>query len=139
MKKRICLVVGVVLMCAFLAGMGGMDDSKKPVSLPETVDNYSVTLVDQSNASMELKKFSCAGEVFFSGKKGEAQISISFEKILSISFFLKEEVINAEIKLHDGALVPLTVDGDEVCYGALSYGAAKLYIRDIKSITFHKK
>ena len=116
-------------------GMGSSGESA-PVTVPEPETDYAVVLVDQSDVSTALEKFSCDGQVFISGKRGNAHISIPFQKISSVQFFLKDAVLTADVKLKDEPSVTITVEKDQPCYGTLSYGSMKINMEDIKSITF---
>jgi hypothetical protein len=133
--KKIPYLIVIVIFSGFLMGMGSTDDSA-PVTVPEPETDYSVVMVDQSDVSMDLEKFSCNGRVFISGKRGNAHISIPFHKISSVHFFLKDELLTANVKLKNEPSVTLTVEKDQPCYGTLSYGSIKINMEDIKSITF---
>ncbi len=133
--KKIAYLISTVFFALFLIGMGTTDGSA-PVTVPETEINYAVAMVDRSDVTMGLEKFSCDGELFMSGKRGNAHISIPFDKIASVHFFLKDEILTANVKLKDNTSVTLTVEKDQPCYGTLSYGSIKIEMADIKSITF---
>ena len=133
--KKIAYFIAIVILYGFLMGMGSTGDSA-PVTVPEPETDYAVVLVDQSDVSMDLENFSCDGQVFISGKRGSAHISIPFQKISSVQFFLKDAVLTANVKLKDETPVTVTVEKDQPCYGTLSYGSMKINMEDIKSITF---
>lgn len=135
MKKTAHRLILVIVFSLFIMGMGNMDGSG-PVTIPEPETDYAVTMVDRSDLSMDLERFSCNGQVFISGNKGNARISIPFDKIVTVHFFLKDEMLTANVKLKDDKSVTLTVGKDQPCYGALSYGSIKIEMQDIKSITF---
>jgi hypothetical protein len=133
--KRIAYLIVIVIFSGFLTGMGSTGESA-PVAVPEPETDYTVVLVDQSDVSMDLEKFSCDGQVFISGKRGNAHISIPFQKISSVQFFLKDGVLTADVRLKNESFVTITVEKDQPCYGTLSYGSMKINMEDIKSITF---
>ncbi len=133
--KKIAYLISTVIFSVFLMGMGSTNGSA-PVTVPEPEANYAVAMVDRSDVAMDLERFSCDGQVFISGKRGNAHISIPFDKIASVHFFLKDKVLTANVKLKDNTSVTLTIEKDEPCYGTLSYGSIKIKMEDIKSITF---
>ncbi|MDL1975822.1 MAG: hypothetical protein LWX55_13815 [Deltaproteobacteria bacterium] len=134
MKKKL-YVISVIILSLFTIGMGNMKDTA-PVTAPDTGTNYAVVMVDQSDVSMDLEKFSCGGRAFMSGKRGDAFLSIPFEEIRSVHFFLKDEVLTAKITLNDDTSVSLIVEKDRPCYGKFSHGFMKINMREIKSILF---
>jgi hypothetical protein len=133
--KKTAYLISTVFFSLFLMGMGTTDDSA-PVTVPEPEINYAVAMVDRSDVTLDIEKFSCDGELFISGERGNARISIPFDKIASVYFLLKNEELTANVKLKNDTSVMLTVEKDQPCYGTLSYGSIKIEMADIKSITF---
>jgi len=134
--KRVLYLSIMILTYIFLTGMGSLGGSGE-VKVPEPEINYRVTLIDQLDVSTELEKFTCEGQVYLSGKRGEAHVSIGFDKISSIRFFRRKDGVIAEVHLKDGKVISLKVKKDICCYGMFSYGKFKIAMKDIKSITIH--
>jgi hypothetical protein len=129
--------VGVsALMYMCLVGMGNVG-TPLSVEVPEPATNYAATVVDQSDMATRLEKFSFGGQTFISGKMGDANISIKFDKVGSIGFTMKDGSLTAEVRLKDGALVPVVVRKGTVCYGKFTYGDFRIALEDISSITIH--
>jgi hypothetical protein len=137
MKKGWCFSF-VILICFFAFGMGNMGE-RGVVDIPEPEKNYAVKLVDQTDVSMDLEKFSFEGQTYFIGKLGRAEISIDFGKIDSILFILQNDHVKACVKLKDGKALEILVDKDKNCYGISSFGNVRIEVQDIKKITMHGK
>ena len=128
----------VVIMSFCTLGMGGMGGGDV-ITVPEPEENYLVTLIDQSDVSIKLEKFSCAGLTYLTGKLGRVEISIDFDKINSVFFLLQDKDVNAKVNLKDGKVVDLVVDKQKPCYGVSSFADIRIEIQDIKRITIHGK
>lgn len=131
--RGLCLVV-----CGFTLGMGSMGGDQV-VAIPEPEHNYRATLVDQADVSMDLEKFSCAGQTYLSGTLGKAEISIDFGKIRSILFLLVEQQLKAEVTLTDGRTTTILVDKKQPCYGVSSFAHVKIEFQNIKTVALHGK
>ncbi len=130
---------GLVLMiCFFALGMGNMGEDDV-VNIPEPEQNYSVTLVDQSDVSIELEKFSCNGMTYFVGNLGKTEVSVDYDRIDSVFFLLHDEDVKAKLHLKDGKVIELVVDRSKSCYGVSSFGNCRIEFQDIKSIVIHGK
>ena len=130
---------GLVLMiCFFTLGMGNIGEDDV-VNIPEPEQNYSVTLVDQSDVSIDLEKFSCDGMTWFIGNFGKTEVSVDYDRIESVSFLLHDEDVKANLHLKDGKVLELVVDGKKSCYGVSSFGNCRIKMQDIKNIVIHGK
>ncbi len=126
----------VVLLCFFTLGMGSMGESDV-VNVPEPEKNYKVKLVDQSDMSIDLEKFSYDGQTYLIGKLGKADISIDFDKINSIFFLLQEDDVKAKVNLKDGKVLEIFVEKKKPCYGVSSFADVRIEMQDIKKITIY--
>ena len=97
MKKNWYFGLGI-LICFLTIGMGNMGE-RGVVDIPEPEKNYAVALVDQTDVSMDLEKFSFEGQTYFIGKLGMAEISIDFDKIDSVLFILQDNHVKAKVNL----------------------------------------
>ena len=99
----------LVLICLFTLGMGSMggDGVKR---LPEVDQNFSVTVVDQSDVSLDLEKFSFEGNTFLTGALGKAQVSIEFEKIKAIYILKDGQDLKARVNLKDGKVLEIKIE-----------------------------
>lgn len=126
----------VILICLLTVGMGNMGEWGV-IDIPEPEKNYVATLVDQTDVSMDLEKFSLEGQTFFIGKLGRAEISIDFGKIDSVLFILQDNQVKAKITLKDGKALEILADKVKNCYGISSFGNVRIEVQDIKKITLH--
>lgn len=135
MKKTGCLLV---LICMFTLGMGSMggDGVKR---LPEVDQNFSVTVADQSDVSLDLEKFSFEGNTFLTGVLGKAQVSIEFEKIQTIYILKDGQDLKARVNLKDGKTLEIKIEKKKPFFGSAPYGNARIEAQDIKKIDFRGK
>jgi hypothetical protein len=126
----------VILICVLAVGMGNMGEMGV-IDIPEPEKNYAATLVDQTDVSMDLEKFSFEGQTYFIGKLGRAEISIDFDKIDSVLFILQDNHVKAKVNLKDGKALEVLADKGKNCYGISSFANVRIEVQDIKKITLH--
>jgi len=130
---------GLVVILSFCTlGMGGLGEGDA-ITVPEPEENYAVTLIDQSDVSIDLEKFSCDGLTCFIGKLGRVEISIGFDKINSVFFLLQDKDVKARVNLKDGKIVEFIVDKKKPCYGVSSFADIRIETQDIKRLTINRK
>ncbi|HUV50079.1 MAG TPA: hypothetical protein VMW78_03535 [Anaerolineae bacterium] len=137
MKKGFYFSLVVIISFCTL-GLGGMGQGDA-ITVPEPEENYAVTLIDQSDVSIELEKFSCDGLTCLIGKLGKVEISIGFDKINSVFFLLQDKDVKAKVNLKDGKVIELIVDKTKPCYGVSSFADIRIEMQDIKRITIHRQ
>ena len=126
----------VILICFLTVGMGNMGE-RGVIDIPEPEKNYTATLVDQADVSMDLEKFSFEGQTYFIGKLGRAEISIDFDKIDSVLFILQDDHVKVKVNLKDGKALEILVDKGKNCYGISSFGNVRIEVQDIKKVAVH--
>jgi hypothetical protein len=126
----------VILICFLTVGMGNMGE-RGVIDIPEPEKNYTATLVDQTDVSMDLEKFSFEGQTYFIGKLGRAEISIDFDKIDLVLFILQDDHVKAKVNLKDGKALEILIDKDKNCYGISSFGNVRIEVQDIKKVAVH--
>ncbi len=126
----------VILICFLTVGMGNMGEMGV-IDIPEPEKNYTATLVDQADVSMDLEKFSFEGRTYFIGKLGRAEISIDFDKIGSVLFILQDDHVKVKVNLKDGKALEILVDKGKNCYGISSFGNVRIEVQDIKKVAVH--
>ena len=126
----------VILICFLAVGMGNMGE-RGAIDIPEPEKNYTATLVDQADVSMDLEKFSFEGRTYFIGKLGRAEISIDFDKIDSVLFILQDDNVNVKVNLKGGKALEILVDKGKNCYGISSFGNVRIEVQDIKKVAVH--
>jgi len=128
----------VIFICFLTVGMGNIGE-RGVINIPEPEKNYTATIVDQTDVSMDLEKFSFEGQTYFIGKLGRAEISIDFGKIDSVLLILQDDHVKAKVKLKDGKALEILVDKGKNCYGISSFANVRIEVQDIKKITIHEK
>jgi len=131
-------LVAVVLVCYFTVGMGSMG-REDTIRIPDVEENYSVRLIDQSDASVTLEKFSFDGQTFLLGKFGKAQISIGFDKIAAIYFLLQESEVKANVILKNGEEIEIFIGRKKSFYGKAPFADLRIEAQDVKTVTFDPK
>ena len=128
---------GLVILIYFLTvGMGNMGE-RDVIDIPEPEKDYAAALVDQTDVSMDLEKFSFEGQTYFIGKLGRAEISIDFDRIDSVLFILQYDQVKAKVNLKDGKALEILIDKDKNCYGISSFGNVRIEVQDIKKVAVH--
>ena len=131
----------VIFICFFTVGMGNNMGGRDVIDIPEPEKNYAVTLVDQTDVSMDLEKFSLEGQTYIIGKLGLYETSIDFSEIDSVLFILQDDNVKAKVNLKDGKALEIIVDKGKICYGISSFAnlRVRIELQDIKKITIHEK
>jgi len=137
--KNVGYGVAVLAICCMLMGMGSIGGDSGVVKLIEPEKNFKVRLVDQEDVSVVLEQFSCQGQVYFSGKRGKAEISIAFERIDQVDFFLKDRELYANVALKDGSGVEMTVDRELPFLGRAEFANVKIRMEDVKQVVFFQQ
>jgi hypothetical protein len=125
-----------MIVYLFLVGMGGLGNPGS-VQVPETRTNYSATIVDLSDLATRVENFSFDGQTYLSGQMGDADVSITFDRIDTITFVLHEDILTAEVELKDGKTVSVVMKKKTACYGQFAYGGYKIAAENIKSVKVH--
>ena len=136
--RKISYLCGVALIGLFSIGMGstGSEDATR---IPEVEESYAATIVDQSDVSMALRKISFDGRTFLMGKFGKARISVKFDKIRSVIFALKSDLVRANIRLKDGEVLEIYIEKKKPFFGEADFANVRIEVQDIKTITFQGK
>lgn len=134
--KKIWISILALSMSIAALGMGSVDDSQK-LKLPEPDVNYEATIVDQDDVSLKLNKFSIDGRTYLMGQLGRADMSIDFNRIARMAFFIKNDDLKAQLTLKDGSRVVLTVQKDKSCYGQSAIAEVRITLKDVKTIAIH--
>lgn len=120
-------------MCLFSLGMGGMGENAV-VNVPRTEKNFAAKLIDQSDVSVDLERFSLDGQTFLTGKFGKSEISIDFDKISTVDFYLQQGNVKARVHLKSGQLVEIILEKTKPCYGVAPFANVRIQVQDIKQI-----
>jgi len=133
-----CLVMIVVLSSLlFLMGMGGLGGTAPVEKIPVPEKNFNARTVDREGVQTSLSQVSFEGKVFLVGKRGEATVTIPFEKIshLDISGQQGNEVLSV-VSLRNQEKIEVRVDKSSKFYGKADFGTFQIECKDLKSISF---
>jgi hypothetical protein len=133
MKRALYYALLLLVIGFTTLGMGGLGEQDS-VETPEPDRIYTVTLIDQSDVSMALEKITCNGQTYITGEMGRARLSIDFLKISAIFFYLEDDKVRAEVKLHDGQKAVIYMERSVPWYGRASFADVKIETKDIKTI-----
>ncbi len=132
-------ISGQVLLASFLflMGMGDFGSSAPPGKVPAPEKNFKVRIVDRDGVQTSLSQFSQEGKVFFAGKRGEALVTIPFEKISQVQFEPVEgSDVRAKVSIRDAEGVEIRLDKRGKFYGKADFGTFQIEAKDVKSVTF---
>ncbi|MCL4558410.1 MAG: hypothetical protein M1491_07245 [Deltaproteobacteria bacterium] len=149
--KRVFISVLVLSSTVLLAGgtyaMGLLQGEAGYI--PMTKTNRSFTIIDQLGTSTAVEHGSIDGKDYLWGYSGMILNMIPFDNIVSISFTnesgtshvpaellnkLDNEPLSAAVRLKDGTVVNITVDGSLRCYGRTTYGYVRAKLSSLYAI-----
>jgi hypothetical protein len=117
-------------------GMGGLGE-QDPTKTPEPAQDFSATVVDQRDIASDITLMSLEGQTFLIGKRGGATVSIPFENIKAIEFYMSGNDVYAAVAMKGQPQVELKMEKDRVLYGQLSYGHFAIKVEYIRKIIIH--
>ncbi len=117
-----------------LLGMGPWSEDAPDARIPEPAINYRMQVRDTELNVFDVTRASFDGEVYVTGKLGDAKISVPFDNIESVWFEPADSGrVNAVITLKGGEQMrALDVDGHTPCFGEASYGNVRIELRHIR-------
>jgi len=136
MKK--CFAAMVVLSSLlFLMGMGGLGGPAGVEKIPVPEKNFSARVIDHQGVQTSLSQVSFEGSVFLMGKRGDATVTIPFEKISHLDIRGQEgnEVMSV-VSLRNREKIDVKVDKNSKFYGKADFGTFQIETKDLKSINF---
>ena len=135
--KRILAPIVVLATFLLLMGMGGLGGPGEVGKVPTPEKNYNARVTDQKGVQTSLSQFSQDGKVFLIGKRGDATITIPFEKITQIQFEpLEGKDIQAKVSLRGPETADVKVERQAKFYGKADFGTFEIAAKDLKSISF---
>jgi hypothetical protein len=121
----------------FLMGMGGLSGGPPAGKIPAPEKNIRARVVDRQEIQTSLSQVSFAGNVFLVGKRGDATVTIPFEKIFHIDIKGQEgNEVRVVVTLQNQERVEVKVDKSSKFYGKADFGTFQIETKDLKSISF---
>ncbi len=134
--KTVLAPVMLLATLVLLMGMGGMGGPGEVGKIPMPEKNFNVRVSDREGVQTSLSQFSQEGKVFIFGKRGEATITIPFEKISQIQFeTLDGKDVQAKISFRGGENADVKVEKSSKFYGKMDSGTFEIAAKNLKSIS----
>ena len=136
--KRILAPIVVLATFLLLMGMGGLGGPGEVGKVPTPEKNFNVRVTDQKGVQTSLSQFSQEGKVFLVGKRGDATITIPFEKMTQIQFEpLEGKDVQAKVSLRGPeTAADVKMERQAKFYGKADFGTFEIAAKDLKSISF---
>jgi hypothetical protein len=135
--KRFLVPTALFSSFLFLTGMGELGGSAPANKIPSPGKNFAVKVTDREGILTSLSQFSQEGNIFLTGKRGGATVTIPFEKISQIQFQAAEgNEISAKLTLRTREALDLKVDKKSKFYGKADFGTFQIEANDLKAISF---
>ena len=136
MKKYVGPVI-IFSSLLFLMGMGGLAGPGLVEKIPVPAKNFNARVIDHQGVQTSLSQVSFEGNVFLVGKRGDAIVTIPFERISQVEIKGPEgnEVVVVAI-LRNQEKVEVKADKNSKFYGKADFGTFQIETKDLKSITF---
>jgi len=135
--KRFLAPVVVLATFLLLMGMGGMGGPAEVGKVPAPEKNFNVRVTDREGVQTSLSQFSQEGKIFLVGKRGDATITISFEKITQIQFeTLGGKDVQVKVSLRGPEAVDVKMEKQAKFYGKTDFGTFEIAAKDLKSVSF---
>ena len=134
--KKVIIIL-CMMFIPLLMGMGPAGGS--PGSIPLPVKKFQAVVMDQQDVVTEIEDASIEGETYLEGKKGEGTFTVAFENMQAVNFLMNEGRLFGQVKLNDGTMVTLGLNGTRKVFGRTPYGTFKISLGDIKKLTVLKR
>ena len=136
MNKFFALAV-VLVSVIFLSGMGELGGSAPPGKVPAPEKNFNVRVVDREGVQTTLSQFSQDGKVFLVGKRGDALVTIPFEKVSQVQFEpLEGKDVRARVSIKGAETVEIRLENKAKLYGKADFGTFQIDAKDLRSLSF---
>jgi hypothetical protein len=135
--KKCFAVMAVLFSLLFLMGMGSLGGPAPIEKIPVPEKNFNARTIDREGIQTSLSQVSFEGKVFLVGKRGDATVTIPFEKIshLDISGQQGNEVLSV-VSLRNQEKIEVKVDKSSKFFGKADFGTFQIESKDLKSISF---
>ena len=135
--KRYFAPVVLFSSLLFLMGMGCLGGPAPVEKTPVPEKNFNARVLDHQGVQTSLSQFSFEGKVFLVGKRGDATVTIPFEKISQVEIKGQEgnEVL-VVVALQKQEKIEVKIDKSSKFYGKADFGTFQIESKDLKSISF---
>jgi hypothetical protein len=135
--KKYFAPVALFSSLLFLMGMGGLGGTAPVEKTPVPEKNFNARVLDHQGVQTSLSQVSFEGKVFLVGKRGDATVTIPFEKISQVEIKGQEgnEVL-VVVALQKQEKIEVKIDKSSKFYGKADFGTFQIESKDLKSISF---
>lgn len=135
--KKYFAPVALFSSLLFLMGMGGLGGPAPVEKTPVPEKNFNARVLDRQGVQTSLSQVSFEGKVFLVGKRGDATVTIPFEKISQVEIKGQEgnEVL-VVVALQKQEKIEVKIDKSSKFYGKADFGTFQIESKDLKSISF---
>jgi hypothetical protein len=137
-QSWISATMTILCFIPVLFGMGVMGDTPSN-KIPVPDKKYTATFIDQMDVVTECSEVSIEGNTFVDGKRGEGTYAISFDRIRSVLFRMKERELRGIVQLKDGTEIELVLNKDRKAYGKTEFGTFQIKLASLKKMAFPTK
>lgn len=133
MKKLFVILCMLFVMPVVMGmGTGGMQTHKIPVP----AKNFSAIITDSQGVTTKVTQISFDGKVYLTGSRGNATVTVPFEKISSVQVgkLAEDKKVAAFVTLKEGGTLNIMVDEKLPCYGSADFGNVQIEFKDIKKV-----
>lgn len=132
--RNLTATTAIILCWTLLLGMGG--NAGKDFPVPDI--DFHATVTDERGITTACTGVSWEGEVFFKAKRGEAVVTIPFEKVASIKRIALNgtTTIDFKVTLRSNKEVIVSFDKDSRFYGKTDFGTFKIAAKNIREASF---
>lgn len=104
--------------------------------IPVPAREFRAVLTDVNGTTVELSRFTMAGEVFVWGDLGAGQISVAFEDVLALTVARagRDERRVLVVQVRDTQPVRVEVDDDVAWFGRTAWGNYRVETSDVSEI-----
>lgn len=131
------IIILIAIFMPLLTAMGPAGG--RPGSIPVPAKKFAAVVTDQQDIVTEIQDVSIEGETFLEGKKGEGTFTVAFENMLAVNFLMNENRLSGQVKLSDGTVVTLGLNGTRKVFGRTPYGTFQITLGDIKKLAISKR
>jgi len=91
------------------------------------------------DVTAQCTEVSIEGETILEGTHGKGLYTVSFDKIKSVVFYLKNGELTGDARLKDGSTVSFVLKKDTMAYGRTKYGTFQIKLSDLKKVIIHPR
>lgn len=121
-----------MVVLPLLMGMGDLKEHKSPGEIPVPDLNFQAVVTDSGGIVARLTHVSLDGRTYIVGKKGNATVTMDFDKINEMVFVSHGDKLSATVKLKGGLEEKIDLESSAVLTGRTQYGTYQIESKDIR-------